>query len=109
MVEISLQVPKRYEAEERKTIMKQKKPLNEVIYLPEYSTGKYSHLLQKEKASEILYWDFTKNVSETVKLQIENLLMYILKTIKDREKRLNYYLLPLKYLLQYAEESGFHG
>lgn len=106
MVEISLQVPKRYEAEERKTIMKQKKPLNEVIYLPEYYTGKYSHLLQKEKASEILYWDFTKNVSETVKLQIENLLMYILKTIKDREKRLNYYLLPLKYLLQYAEESG---
>ncbi len=86
--------------------MKQKKPLNEMIYLPEYYTGKYSQLLQKEKTPEILYWDFTKNVSETVKLQIENLLTYTLKTIKDREKRLNNYLLPLKYLLQYAEESG---
>ena len=86
--------------------MKQKKPLNEVIYLPEYYAGKFSLLLQKEKASEILYWDFTKNVSETVKLQIESLLTFIVKTIKDREKRLNNYLLPLKYLLQYAEESG---
>ena len=86
--------------------MKQKKPINEMIYLPEYYTGKYSQLLQKEKTSEILYWDFTKNVSEIVKLQIENLLTFIVKTIKDREKRLNNYLLPLKYLLQYAEESG---
>lgn len=97
------------EAEKRKTIMKQKKPLNEVIYLPEYYAGKYSQLLQKEKTSEILYWDFTKNVSEIVKLQIENLLTFIVKTIKDREKRLNNYLLPLKYLLQYAEESGLQN
>ncbi len=95
-----------YEAEERKTIMKQKKPLNEVIYLPEYYAGKFSQLFQEVKTSEILYWDFTKNVSETVKLQIESLLTFIVKTIKDREKRRNNYLLPLKYLLQYAEESG---
>lgn len=95
-----------YEVEACKTIMKQKKPLNEVIYLPEYYAGKFSLLLEKEKTSEILYWDFTKNVSEIVKLQIENLLTFIVKTIKDREKRLNNYLLPLKYLLQYAEESG---
>lgn len=88
-----------YEAEKRKTIMKQKKPLNEVIYLPEYYPGKFFQLLQKEKTSEILYWDFTKNVCEIVKLQIENLLTFIVKTIKDREKRLNNYLLPLKYLL----------
>jgi len=86
--------------------MKQKKPLNEVIYLPEYYAGKFSLLLQKEKTSEILYWDFTKNVSDTVKLQIENLLTFIVKMIKDREERLNNYLLPLKYLMQYAEESG---
>lgn len=86
--------------------MKQKKPLNEVIYLPEYYAGKFSLLLQKEKTSEMLYWDFTKNVSETVKLQIESLLTFIVKTIKDREERLNNYLLPLKYLLQYTEESG---
>ena len=96
----------RYESEECKTIMKQKKALNEVIYLPEYYAGKLSQLLQKEKTPEILYWDFTKKVSETVKLQIESLLTFIVKTIKDREKRLNNYLLPLKYLLQYAEESG---
>ena len=77
-----------------------------MIYLHEYCAGKFSLLLQKEKTSEILYWDFTKNVSEIVKLQIENLLTFILKTIKDREKRLKNYLLPLKYLMQYAEESG---
>lgn len=86
--------------------MKHKKPLNEVIYLPEYNAGKFSQLLQKEKTPKILYWDFTKNVSEIVKLQIEKLLTFIVKTIKDREIRLNNYLLPLKYLLQYAEESG---
>ena len=85
--------------------MKQKKALNQVIYLPEYYAGKFSLLLEKEKTSEILYWDFTKNVSEIVKLQIENLLTFIVKTIKDREERLNNYLLPLKYLLQFAEES----
>ena len=67
----------RYESEECITIMKQKKSLNEVIYLPEYYAGKFSQLLQKEKTSEILYWDFTKNVSEIVKLQIENLLTFI--------------------------------
>ena len=86
--------------------MKQKKPLYEVIYLPEYCAGKFSLLLEKEKTSEILYWDFAKNVSEIVKLQIENLLTFIVITIKDREERLNNYLLPLKYLMQYAEESG---
>ena len=82
--------------------MKQKKPLSEVIYLPEYYAGKFSQLFQEVKTSEILYWDFTKNVSEIVKLQIENLLTFIVKTIKDREERLNNYLLPLKYLMQYA-------
>ena len=86
--------------------MKQKKPLNEVIYLPEYYAGKYFKLFQKQKTPEILYWDFTKNVSETVKLQIEILLTFIVKTIKNREECLNNYLLPLKYLLQYAEKSG---
>lgn len=85
--------------------MEQKKALNQVIYLPEYYAGKFSRLLQKEKTSEILYWDFTKNVSETVKLQIENLLTFIVKTIKDREERLNNYLLPLKYFLQYANKD----
>ena len=85
--------------------MKQEKALNEVIYLPEYFTGQLSQTMQKQKPPEILYWDFTKSVSEIVKLQIEILLTCIVKTIKDREKRLNNYLLPLKYLLQYAEES----
>lgn len=61
-----------YEAEKRKTIMKQKETLNEVIYLPEYYAGKFSHLLQKEKALEILYCNFTKNVGEIAKLQTEN-------------------------------------
>ena len=50
-----------YEAEEHKTIMKQKKTLNEVIYLSEYYAGKFSQLFQEVKTSEILYWDFTKN------------------------------------------------
>lgn len=95
-----------YEAEEHKTIMKQKKALNEEIYLPEYYPGKFPQLLEKEKTQEILYWDFTKNVSETVKLQIESLLTFIVKTIKDKEKRLNNYLLPLKYLMRYTEGSG---
>ena len=51
--------------------MKQEKALNEVIYLPEYFTGQLSQTMQKQKPPEILYWDFTKSVSEIVKLQIE--------------------------------------
>ena len=86
--------------------MKQKKALNEVIYLPEYFTGKLSQILKKEKTQEILYWDFTKSVSEKAKLQIETLLTCIAKTIRDREERLNKYLFPLKYLFQYVEKSG---
>lgn len=39
-------------------------------------------------------------------MQIEKLLTFIAQTIKDREKRLKNFLLPLKYLLQYVEESG---
>ena len=41
-----------YKAEEHKTIMKQKKALNEVIYLPRYFTGYFSQTLQKEKTTQ---------------------------------------------------------
>ena len=49
-----------YETEECKTIMKQKKALNQVIYLSEYYAGKLSQLLQKEKTPKILYWSLLK-------------------------------------------------
>ena len=42
-----------YKAEEHKTIMKQEKALNEVIYLPEYFTGQLSQTMQKQKPPEI--------------------------------------------------------
>lgn len=34
--------------------MKHKKPLNEMINLPEYYAGKFSQLLQKEKTQQML-------------------------------------------------------
>lgn len=86
--------------------MKHKKILNEVIYLPEYIPGQLKRTLQMENANEILYWDFTKSVSEKVKLQILTLLSFIVKTIKDRDIRQYNYLVLLKKLLQYAEKSG---
>lgn len=44
--------------------------------------------------------------NQTVKLQIELLLSYIVELVKNKEERGNRYLFPLKYLLCYAENSG---
>ena len=85
--------------------MKKKNPLNQIIYLPDYFVGNIAQSFQKEDL-EILYWDFGKEVNETVKLQIEQLLNHAVKTIKDKEERRNRYLLLLKYLFCYAENSG---
>ncbi len=84
--------------------MKKKIPLNQIIYLPDYFVGNIAQSFQKEDL-EILYWDFGKEVNETVKLQIEQLLNHAVKTIKDKEERRNRYLFPLKYLFCYAENS----
>ena len=41
-----------------------------------------------------------------MKLQIKLLLSYVDKTVKNKEEKRNRYLLPLKYLFCYAENSG---
>ena len=58
----------------------------------------------KAVESEILHWDLGRDVAQTVKLQIDLLLNYIVKSVKNKEERRNRYLLPLKYLLCYAED-----
>lgn len=60
----------------------------------------------KDAESEISHWDFGRDVAQTVKLQIELLLNYIVKSVKNREEKRTRYLLPLKYLVCYAENSG---
>ena len=52
------------------------------------------------------HWYFGRDVAQTVKLQIDLLLNYIVKSVKNKEERRNRYLLPLKYLLCYVENSG---
>ena len=58
----------------------------------------------KDAEPEAPQWDFERNVAQTVKLQIKLLLSYVDKTVKNKEERRNRYLLPLKYLLFYAED-----
>ena len=60
----------------------------------------------KDVESEIPHWDLGRDVVQTVKLQIDLLLNYIVKAVKNKEQRRNRYLLPLKYLLCYVENSG---
>ena len=60
----------------------------------------------KDVESEILYGDFGRDVAQTVKLQIELLLNYVVKSVKNKEERRNKYLFPLKYLLCYVKNSG---
>ena len=59
--------------------------------------------MQSQKTPQ---WDFGRNVAQTVKLQIKLLLNYVDKTVKNKEEKRNRYLLPLKYLFCYAENSG---
>ncbi len=80
--------------------------MNEMIYLPDYFVGNIVQSFQKEVDSEILYWDFGKEANIILKLQIEQLLNHIVKTIKDKEERRNRYLLPLKYLFCYTQNLG---
>lgn len=60
----------------------------------------------KDAEPETPHWDFGRNVAQTVKLQIKLLLSYVDKTVKNKEEKRNRYLLPLKYLFCYAENSG---
>ena len=60
----------------------------------------------KDAEPETPHWDFGRNVAQTVKLQIKLLLSYVNTTVKNEEERRNRYLLPLKYLFCYAENSG---
>ena len=76
-----------------------------MMYLPDYFMGNSSQSFRKEDL-EILYWHFGNEVNDTVKLQIERLLKYAVKIIKNKEERRKRYLLPLKYLFCYAENSG---
>lgn len=88
-------------------MMKIKKARNAQVYLPEYFAGRVAKTFHPERDKDILYWDFSGEICETVKVQIEFLLNQIVKNIKNREERRNQYLLPLKFLLQYAEETKF--
>jgi len=63
-------------------------------------------LNSKDAEPETPHWDFGRNVAQTVKLQIKLLLSYVDKTVKNKEEKRNRYLLPLKYLFCYAENSG---
>ena len=60
----------------------------------------------KDAEPETPHWDFGRNVAQTVKLQIKLFLSYVDKTVKNKEEKRNRYLLPLKYLFCYAENSG---
>ena len=71
--------------------------------------GTISQSFQEEVDPESLYWDLRKKADESVNLQIEQLLYYIIKMVRNTEERRNRYLLPLKYLLCYAENSGFQN
>ena len=52
------------------------------------------------------HWYFGRDVAQTVKLQIDLLLNYVVKSVKNKEERRNRYLLSLKYLLCYVKNSG---
>ena len=60
----------------------------------------------KDVESEIQHWDLGRDVDQTVRLQIDLLLDYTVKSVKNKEERRNRHLLALKYLLCYVENSG---
>lgn len=86
--------------------MEKKVPINGTIYLPDYFVGSTAKSFQEESDQEILYWDFEKEINGIVKLQIELLLNYIVKTIKNNVERRNRYLIPLKCLFCYTESAN---
>lgn len=86
-------------------MMKKKDTRNNPIYLPDYFTGRMEKSFDLERDKDILLWDFSIDASEIVKKQVEWILRYIVKNIKDREERRNQYLFPLKFIFQYVEEA----
>ena len=86
-------------------MIKTKKARNDQIYLPEYFPDRIAKSFHPEQDKDILYWDFSGEVCEKVKVQIEFLLNHIVKNIRSREERRNQYLLPLKFLFQYTKET----
>lgn len=76
---------------------------NGCIYLPEYFSDHIAKFFHLEHDKDILLWNFSLEISETVKIQIEFLLRHITKNIKNNEELRNRYLLSLKYLFQYVK------
>lgn len=85
--------------------MKKKGTLNNKIFLPDCFPDRIANSFDLERDKDILLWDFSTDVSETVKKQVEWLLGHIVKNIKDREKRRNQFLFPLKFLFEYTEKT----
>lgn len=83
--------------------------LNKRIWNMNIIKGTISQSFQKEADPESLYWNFGQKADESVKLQIEQLLYYIIKMVRNTEERRNGYLLTLKYLFCYAENSGLQN
>ena len=52
-------------------MIKMKNTRNEPIYLPKYFTGLMAKSFDLEKDKDILSWDFSADISETVKNQVE--------------------------------------
>lgn len=77
-------------------MIKKKDTRNNPIYLSDYFTGRIAKSFDLERDKDILHWDFSTDTSETVKKQVEWILGYIVKNIKDSEARRNQYLFPLK-------------
>jgi len=67
-------------------MMKTKKARNDQIYLQEYFTSRVAKSFHQERDKEILYWDFSGEVCEKVKVQIEFVLNQIVKNVKKQRR-----------------------
>lgn len=62
----------------------------------DFSTKWRNGLNSKDAEPETPHWDFGRNVSQTVKLQIKLLLSYVDKTVKNKEEKTKQVLTSVK-------------
>lgn len=72
-------------------------------YLPVYEIAQSFYYIQDKKC---LFWDFTLEVSEQLKRQVFQVLLYAIENIKDIKDCKVRYLLPLHWLYEYCVKQG---
>ena len=78
----------------------------QILFLPYLTDQNLAMEFDKVRDKTELVWDFSIEAPEKMKQQIFQLLIYVLKNVKDAKDRRVRFLLPMQWMYQYCIKEG---